>query len=107
MQIDEAALAMASPESDSVRPDTATSATHAQALSVDGTRQTGAASYGGEGESALPEDVKEEALERESHHWDKDPANARNWSFRKKWLMVFIVRLPISFNKNAVDIDTV
>lgn len=48
---------------------------------------------GGEGESAIPEDKKEEALENEEDDWAHDPANPRNWSFKKKWTMTGIVSL--------------
>lgn len=64
---------------------------------------------GGEGESAIPEDkkvysqrqddwraysqpIQEEALENEEDDWAHDPANPRNWSFKKKWTMTGIVR---------------
>ncbi|KAF5390887.1 hypothetical protein D9757_004505 [Collybiopsis confluens] len=73
----------------------------------------------GHGESAIPVDQKEEAIENLQHqvdqkeaienlqhqvdqkeaienlqhHWEDDPANARNWSFRKKWTCVSIVSL--------------
>ncbi|EPQ59329.1 MFS general substrate transporter [Gloeophyllum trabeum ATCC 11539] len=45
----------------------------------------------GEGESAVPEDKKEEALENVEDDWQHDPINPRNWSSKKKWLMVFLV----------------
>ncbi|KAI0079771.1 multidrug resistance protein 4 [Panus rudis PR-1116 ss-1] len=48
---------------------------------------------GGEGESAIPEDVKEEAIENAEEDWAHDARNARNWSFSKKWIMVAIVSL--------------
>ncbi|OBZ76772.1 hypothetical protein A0H81_03977, partial [Grifola frondosa] len=47
----------------------------------------------GEGESAFPEDKKEEALENAEDDWEHDPSNPRNWTFRKKWTTVFIVGL--------------
>lgn len=34
---------------------------------------------GGEGESALPEDKRIEALERCDEDWQHDPENPRNW----------------------------
>ncbi|KAI0352812.1 multidrug resistance protein 4 [Trametes cingulata] len=49
--------------------------------------------HGGEGESAFPEDKKEEALENAEDDWAHDPVNPRNWSMRKKWVMVSIVSL--------------
>ncbi|KAG5733252.1 hypothetical protein E4T56_gene20850 [Termitomyces sp. T112] len=48
-------------------------------------------SLSGHGESALPEDKVEEALENEEHDWENDPENARNWSWGKKWTAVSIV----------------
>lgn len=48
--------------------------------------------HGGEGESAIPEDRRFEALERINHDWQHDPANPRNWSFWKKWRCAGIVR---------------
>ena len=47
----------------------------------------------GHGESALPEDKVEEALENLEDDWEDDPDNARNWSSKKKWTAVGIVRL--------------
>ncbi|KAH9899742.1 multidrug resistance protein 4 [Cubamyces lactineus] len=49
--------------------------------------------HGGEGESAFPEDKKEEALENAEEDWAHDPINPRNWSLGKKWTMVSIVSL--------------
>lgn len=48
--------------------------------------------HGGEGESAIPEDKKEEAYENAEEDWQHDPRNPRNWSNRKKWTCVGIVR---------------
>ncbi|KAH9943321.1 multidrug resistance protein 4 [Epithele typhae] len=45
---------------------------------------------GGEGESAIPEDKKEEPLENAEEDWTHDPINPRNWRARKKWLMIAI-----------------
>ncbi|PPQ86651.1 hypothetical protein CVT25_006835 [Psilocybe cyanescens] len=45
----------------------------------------------GHGESALPEDKRGEALENVEDDWENDPANARNWSSRKKWTAVMIL----------------
>ncbi|KAF5381298.1 hypothetical protein D9615_008391 [Tricholomella constricta] len=45
------------------------------------------------GESALPEDKVEEALENLEDDWENDPDNARNWSFSRKWTAVSIVSL--------------
>lgn len=50
----------------------------------------------GHGESALPEDKLEEAIENLEDDWENDPQNARNWSFGQKWTAVAIVR-PFSF----------
>ncbi|KAF8155763.1 multidrug resistance protein 4 [Crassisporium funariophilum] len=45
----------------------------------------------GHGESALPEDKSEEALENLEDDWENDPENARNWSVGKKWTAVVVV----------------
>ncbi|KAG5650905.1 hypothetical protein H0H81_010579, partial [Sphagnurus paluster] len=47
----------------------------------------------GHGESALPEDKVEEAVENIEDDWEHDPANARNWSWGRKWTAVGIVSL--------------
>ena len=47
---------------------------------------------GGEGQSAIPEDKKEEALENAEDDWAHDPINPRNWTPAKKWTAVSIVR---------------
>ncbi|KZT20801.1 MFS general substrate transporter [Neolentinus lepideus HHB14362 ss-1] len=47
----------------------------------------------GEGESAIPEDKKEEVLENLEDDWQHDPINPRNWSGRQKWLVVSLVSL--------------
>ncbi|KAI0321850.1 multidrug resistance protein 4 [Amylostereum chailletii] len=47
----------------------------------------------GEGPSAIPADVKEEAYENAEEDWAHDPLNPRNWSFRKKWVAVSILSL--------------
>ncbi|KAL0960065.1 hypothetical protein HGRIS_011713 [Hohenbuehelia grisea] len=47
----------------------------------------------GRGESALPEDKKEEALENAEEDWEDDPINPRNWSFGKKWTAVAVVSM--------------
>ncbi|KAI0775982.1 multidrug resistance protein 4 [Trametes elegans] len=49
--------------------------------------------HGGEGESAFPEDKKEEPLENAEEDWAHDPINPRNWPLTKKWVMVSIVSL--------------
>ncbi|RDX53972.1 multidrug resistance protein 4 [Lentinus brumalis] len=49
--------------------------------------------HDGEGQSAFPEDKKEEILENLEEDWQHDPANPRNWPTRKKWLMTSIVSL--------------
>lgn len=45
----------------------------------------------GHGESALPEDKREEAFENLEDDWENDPENARNWTSRRKWTAVAIV----------------
>lgn len=47
------------------------------------------------GESALPDDKVEEAIENREEDWENDPENARNWSLMKKWTAVSIVRAVI------------
>ena len=51
----------------------------------------------GHGESALPEDKIEEALENLEEDWENDPENPRNWSQKKKWTAVSAVRLHANF----------
>ncbi|KAI0952625.1 hypothetical protein AcV7_008365 [Taiwanofungus camphoratus] len=46
---------------------------------------------GGEGESAIPEDKKEEPLEEAEDDWIHDPVNPRNWRPGKKWRTIGIV----------------
>jgi len=46
----------------------------------------------GHGESALPENKVEEEFENLESDWENDPENARNWSTKKKWTTVCIVR---------------
>ncbi|TCD69329.1 hypothetical protein EIP91_008085 [Steccherinum ochraceum] len=46
---------------------------------------------GGEGESAIPEDRKGDAVENAEDDWAHDERNPRNWSKRRKWAMVGIV----------------
>ncbi|KAI0347386.1 multidrug resistance protein 4 [Trametopsis cervina] len=48
---------------------------------------------GGEGDAAIPEDTKEDAIENAEDDWMHDPRNPRNWSFGKKWQMTGIVSL--------------
>lgn len=48
---------------------------------------------GGEGESAIPEDKKQEALEELEEDWQHDPVNPRNWSQGKKYLNMSLVGL--------------
>ncbi|KAJ3508579.1 hypothetical protein NLJ89_g5680 [Agrocybe chaxingu] len=52
----------------------------------------------GHGESALPADKIEEALENLEEDWEDDPENARNWSHGRKWAAVSIPLLiaPLS-----------
>jgi len=45
------------------------------------------------GESALPEDKKEEAYENAEDDWLHDERNPRNWTWGKKWTAVLIVSL--------------
>lgn len=45
----------------------------------------------GQGESAIPEDKKEEALENLEDDWADDPINPRNWPARKKWTCIGVV----------------
>ncbi|KAJ3516908.1 hypothetical protein NLJ89_g836 [Agrocybe chaxingu] len=47
----------------------------------------------GHGESAMPQDKKEEALENLEDDWENDPANARNWPTAKRWTAMLIVSL--------------
>ncbi|KAI0638314.1 multidrug resistance protein 4 [Trametes polyzona] len=83
------------------RSPTISSGTHVPAESDDVARAApsgkaaaaAAVLHGGEGESAFPEDKKEEALENAEDDWAHDPINPRNWPFRKKWIMVSIVSL--------------
>ncbi|KIJ98787.1 hypothetical protein K443DRAFT_8895 [Laccaria amethystina LaAM-08-1] len=49
--------------------------------------------HAGHGESALPDDKVEEAIENIEGDWENDPENARNWSLTKKWTAVSIVAL--------------
>lgn len=51
--------------------------------------------HAGHGESALPDDKLEEAIENTEEDWENDPENARNWSLTKKWTAVFIVRAVV------------
>ncbi|KAF9051365.1 multidrug resistance protein 4 [Panaeolus papilionaceus] len=45
----------------------------------------------GHGESAIPEDKKEEALENKEDDWENDPDNARNWPAVQRWTAMAIV----------------
>ncbi|KAF9009997.1 major facilitator superfamily domain-containing protein [Cyathus striatus] len=47
----------------------------------------------GHGESALPEDKIEEAIENVEDDWESDPENARNWTQRKKWTAICIISM--------------
>ncbi|GJE84455.1 MFS general substrate transporter [Phanerochaete sordida] len=49
--------------------------------------------HGGEGESAIPEDYKEDVIENREDDWEHDPRNPRNWGSWKKWQMTGIVSL--------------
>ncbi|KAG9221707.1 hypothetical protein CCMSSC00406_0005620 [Pleurotus cornucopiae] len=72
----------------------ATAASYASsATNVPTTELPSHAEHPGHGESALPEDKKEEALENLEEDWEDDPLNPRNWSFGKKWTAVSIVSL--------------
>jgi hypothetical protein len=46
----------------------------------------------GEGESPLPEDKKEGALESSEDDWEHDPINPRNWPTRRKYVAMVLVR---------------
>ncbi|CCL99688.1 uncharacterized protein FIBRA_01709 [Fibroporia radiculosa] len=79
------------------RPTTSASSTvsaaetvHADAL-ADTMQPVPSLFRGGEGESAIPEDKKEEALENAEDDWAHDPANPRNWTLGKKWTTVAII----------------
>ncbi|TFY57136.1 hypothetical protein EVJ58_g7205 [Rhodofomes roseus] len=88
---------------DAASPASRASSTKTAAVADSGERREGSAdphvgSYpeqlkGGEGHSAIPEDKKEEILENEEDDWAHDPANPRNWTFKKKWIMTGIVSL--------------
>ncbi|KXN92560.1 hypothetical protein AN958_06857 [Leucoagaricus sp. SymC.cos] len=47
----------------------------------------------GRGESAVPKEKVEEATGNLEEDWENDPANARNWSYGKKWTAVAVVSL--------------
>ncbi|KAG5219728.1 multidrug resistance protein [Salix suchowensis] len=69
----------------------ATAASYASsATNVPTTELPSHAEHPGHGESALPEDKKEEALENLEEDWEDDPLSPRNWSFGKKWTAVSI-----------------
>ncbi|KIM90654.1 hypothetical protein PILCRDRAFT_811100 [Piloderma croceum F 1598] len=71
-------------------PSVSTSVTHVQ----DKDHQMPATSpmpTGGEGESAIPSDKEQEALENSEDDWEHDPVNPRNWSSGKKWTAIAIV----------------
>lgn len=53
-------------------------------------------------ESALPEDKKEEALERVEDDWADDPINPRNWSDGRKWTAAGVVRCGPLYSRGAV-----
>lgn len=71
-----------------LRPETAasvaTSVTHVQGKDCQPNVSTMPTS--GEGESAIPMDIKQEMEENSEDDWEHDPANPRNWSFGKKWV---------------------
>ena len=46
-----------------------------------------------EEESAIPEDKRQEAIDRMENDWAHDPINPRNWSTAKKWGTVGLVRI--------------
>lgn len=60
----------------------------------------------GLGESALPEDKREEAIERAEQDWDVDPENPRNWSFGVKWRMAGIVSCAFPRHAHFADSRT-
>ncbi|PPR01247.1 hypothetical protein CVT24_006011 [Panaeolus cyanescens] len=45
----------------------------------------------GHGESAIPEDKNEEAIENLEDDWENDPDNARNWPTIQRWTSMSIV----------------
>lgn len=59
----------------------------------DRSEQTATVVSPGCGESALPEDKKEEALENLEDDWQNDPENARNWPDSRRWLTISVVCL--------------
>lgn len=50
---------------------------------------------GGHDVSSIPAEQKEEVINDLQDDWEDDPANARNWSPRKKWICVTIVSICI------------
>ncbi|KAH9938543.1 multidrug resistance protein 4 [Fomitopsis serialis] len=84
---------------DAASPASRASSTKTAAGADSGPRRSGAADTlkeplkGGEGDSAIPADTKQEALENAEEDWAHDPANPRNWKFGKKWTMTAIVSL--------------
>lgn len=89
-----------------VRPSTAvsrtSSATHVQEKEKPASDTAHDALTGGEGESAIPDDKKEEAIENLEDDWTHDPQNPRNWSSGRKWVC------PTSPSTNlAVNTDRV
>lgn len=57
----------------------------------DRSEQTATVVSPGCGESALPDDKKEGALENLEDDWQNDPDNARNWPNSKRWLTISVV----------------
>jgi hypothetical protein len=43
-------------------------------------------------EDVTPGHNADTAIQTLQDEWENDPANARNWSLKKKWTAVFIVR---------------
>lgn len=58
------------------------------------------------GNPALPKDKEQEAYKILEKEWEDDPGNARNWSPKKKWTAVCIVRLGIHPLRSLPDLMT-
>ena len=71
-------------------PSVSTSATHVQEKDHQMPTLTSAMPTGGEGESVIPSDKEQEALENLEDDWEHDPVNPRNWSSGKKWVRTFV-----------------
>jgi hypothetical protein len=69
-------------------PSVSTSATHVQDSEKD--HPIPVMPTCGEGESAIPSDKEQEALQISEDDWEHDPVNPRNWSLGKKWVRTFV-----------------